>query len=256
MAAKKAAPKKAAPKAAPKKRAVPPIPPGRRPKVIAVVPPDVKVRPKKSIAAATRSPKVTAGDPMASAMADPVVGPMLQRSQMEQYWGRRALVAPAEALLADVQRTHALIEWIEDRLRFFGGLDSVLCPPPLDPFDSDYKIKLRMIGQEEQDYREAGRKVRHLKHMYDTAREHLSRVARAAEASRLAERQLVLNEGRARIMGAVIGAVFSSEELGLTKEQRAMLPELLRAAVLEHSPAPVESPFGKSLTTGSIIEVH
>lgn len=262
-----AAPKKPATKVPVKsaaKKATTPTPPGRRggprkvPVVTAVAGPDVKVRARASVASATRSKKVTAGDPMATAMADPVVGPMLERSsKMDQYWGRRALVAPAEALLADVQRTHALIEWIEDRLRFFGGLDSMLCPPPLDQFDHDFKAKLKVIGgQEEQDYREAGRKVRHLKHMHDAACEHLSRVARAAEASRLAERQLVLNEGRARIMGAVIGAVFSSEKLALTKEQRAMLPELLRAAVVQHAPAAVESPFGERMMPAGMIEVR
>ncbi len=268
MAVKKVAPKKVAAKPAAKvakksQRAVTPTPPGRRngprkvPAVTVVVPPDVKVQTKRSVAKATRSPKVTAGDPMAQAMADPVVGPMLERSsQMEHYWGRRAMVAPAEALLADVQRTHALIEWIEDRLRFFGGLDSMLELPPMDEIELRGAIRLKLITREDNDYREAGRKVRHLKHMHASACEHLSRVARAAEASRLAERQLVLNEGRARIMGAVIGAVFSSEELGLTQEQRAMLPELLRAAVRAHAPAAVASPFGEHLMPAGIIEVR
>ena len=64
--------------------------------------------------------------------------------------------------------------------------------------------------------------------LYGEERDRVARVAKACLDAGVAERQVRLAEQYGSALANVLGAIFADPELGLRKDQRAVLPRLLR----------------------------
>lgn len=244
--------KRTAKKAAPKPAAKP------KPRTAAVPPPQVGVTSESTGTLRVRRPTAKrvakevrkagadpARDLITEVAADELLSPLLARASLDaKRWGSLAAVAPAEALLQEVQRTQALILWIEDLLREYGGIRTALEPIPLD----EHEWQLLVAKRRDRNYDKSadvqawytadvhrlcsmGERVRRLNFYYTEARAHLIGVARASDAARLAERTVTIREHQAKMMAALIGRVHGDARLALTEAQLKILPMLMREAL-------------------------
>lgn len=174
-------------------------------------------------------------DPYDAVLADPLIGPLLERSALkEHFWGRLSDITPAEALLEEVQRTHALLLWHEYELEAAGGLASMGTAKPdrwvVELSFDDEHPQQEWAGRQVEAYRNACI-VKALAGSYQMTREHLVDATVRAEKSRLAERMVSLNEAKAHMVFLVIQSVFQDPRLALTPAQLACLPGLMRTHV-------------------------
>ena len=117
-------------------------------------------------------------------------------------------VDPAQALLEEVHRTAGHVAWL-------GALVAALEQDDLKQRDVVSKAGMTLVWEKPAVWLE----------LYAQERAHLARVAKSAIDAGIAERQVRLAESQGALVAEVITLIL--EDLGLSSEQRARVPEVV-----------------------------
>lgn len=151
--------------------------------------------------------------------------------------GKPLNIGPHEAILREVQQTAGHVEWLRHMIQTLADQDESDVRPrdgstfeDRHPVAGDAKGRTKRTGEESalSQFTPRGIAPSVWLEMYQTERQHLVAVCKAAVSMGVAERQVRIAEEQGNLIATVVLNIFKDPDLGLSAKQRNALPDIAR----------------------------